>query len=247
MFTGRIWLHEQEYRSMTPKAAKEYFTWFKENIPNELDFLQKMTSSSVVLDFTPESLKVLEDWFIPMRKYVELSEKQILEDYAGAPEFILQDALQTRYAPTVGTADLGARIAIYFGEVFVRNDPDLYWDYVKKPKTDVSFNVPAIFGFSPPNMKYQDSADTFKWGMPMYSDSAKGLNWKKTWYELYQIRKNLKELYWSPDYSIEKHMQYMDEWQERDKKEGKLKEGEIIIMPGSMIRLNEAITKRINK
>ncbi|MCL2706551.1 MAG: hypothetical protein FWE97_00010 [Dehalococcoidia bacterium] len=196
---------------MTPKVAEEYFAWFKDNIPNELANLNDAVGKPVVLDFSPDSLISLEKWFISVRKYVKLSKKQILEDFGNAPEYILQEMMQNRYAPTVGTADLGAKIAIYFGEIFTRNDSGLYWDYVKKPKSDVCFNEPVIYGFTPPNLKYKGYVSTFNWGIPLYSNSSKGTNWKGTWYEFYRIWENLKKLYWAPDYSVEKLMRQMNE------------------------------------
>jgi len=209
MFKNQIWLYEQEYRAMSPKAAKDYFAWFVDNIPNEITELQEVVGDSFILDYSPKTLIQLEEWFISKRKYVELTEEQIREDNANAPEFILQEMLVKKFAPTVESYDLGAKIAIYFGEVFIKNDSDLYWDYVKKPKNEVSFNVPVIYGFTPLDMKYQCYVNTFNWGLPLYSDSPKGTNWQNTWYEMYQLWIEDKAMYYSPDFSKEKLLQKM--------------------------------------
>ena len=111
--------------------------------------------------------------------------------------------LEKRWAPTVGTADLATKLGIYVGEVFIRNDSDLYWDYVKKPKKDNSFNEPVVYGFTPPNMKPY-YLNVLRMCMPFYSNSSKGEKDKKTWYEWYQHWKESKEMYYSPDYCPEK-------------------------------------------
>ena len=208
MFEKKMLMCEHEYRSMTPKVAQHYFEWFKENIPNEvyllqLGMLEDPFARKIPLDYSPESLKTLYEWYLTMRKYKKLSKKQILEDFADAPDYIIQEMLVNRYAPTVGIVDLATKLAIYSGEVFIHNDSDLYWDYVKKPKTDESYNMPVIFGFSPPEMKFQACFNTFSMCMPTYSSSAKGEKDKRTWFEWHQHWMDNKEMYYSPIYSHE--------------------------------------------
>jgi hypothetical protein len=235
MFKKQIWLYEQEYRAMTPKAAKDYFTWFVGNIPDEMISLIEMVGSLINLDYSPESLGPLEEWFISERSYIELTDDQIREDNANAPDFILQEMLVKRFAPTVASYDLGAKIAIYFGEVFIRNDPDFYWDYIKRPKSDACFNKPVICGFSPPDTKYPAYANTFSWGLPLYSDSPKGTNWKSTWREIYQIWRENKEIYYASDDTRDKLLlQRQERWAKEEKT------GELIIMPGSKIKIKKS-------
>lgn len=214
MFKKQIWLHEHEYRAMTPKVAKEYFDWFKENIPNELETLRKVVKKSISLDYTPESLNLIYDWFLSVRTYIKLTKKQILEDYASAPDFILQEMLENRYVPTVQTTEIAAMIAIYFGEVFIRNDSDLYWDYVKKPKSDVCFNEPVVYGFTPPDQK-PCYVSTFNWCIPLYSNTRKGTNWDKTWYEYYLLWIENKATFYAPDFCSEKYIQKILEQNEQ--------------------------------
>jgi len=206
MIKKQMRLSSDEYRNMSPKEAKEYFDWFKANIPNEIEKLNKVSKidKSVVLDYSPESLIALEKWFLPLRVYVKLSKKQILEDYANAPDFILQEMLIKRYAPSVRTVDLAVMVAVYFGEVFVRNNPDLYWDYVKKPKSSAYFNEPVIYGFTPPDMKFPGYVTVLSWCVPTYSNSRRGDKPKKSLYEWYKHWLENKELFWDPDYSAEK-------------------------------------------
>ena len=209
MFPEKIWMQEQEYRTMTPAVAKAYFAWFKENIANEMESLQAgmlidPIAKKISLDYTPESLIPLYEWFLSVKKYKKLSEEQIREDYALAPDFILQEMLGKPYAPTIGSTDLAVKLGIYLGEVFVRNDSDLYWDYVKKPKNDVAYNRPVICGFRPPGMdKHPTYQDVLSGCMPTYSSSKHGEKDKNSFYERYQLWMDNKELFYSPVFSPE--------------------------------------------
>ena len=214
MIKKQIWLYEQEYRGMTPKIAKEYFAWFIENIPNEMDILQQKVGDSILLDYTPESLIPLYDWYLPQRKYVKLSKRQIRKDCAGAPDYILEESLESRYAPTIGSTELGARLGIYLGEVFVRNDPDLYWDYTKKPKSDVSFNVPAICGFSPPTAKHPTYVDVVNGSTPIYSSTPRGEKEKNTFHEWYQLWTMNKAIYYDPNFCAAKYAEDFIKYEE---------------------------------
>jgi len=198
---------------MTPKKADEYFMWFSTQISGEIEILDAMIRREVILDFSPESLKPLENWFIPLRKYEKKSKQEIMASYANAPSFILEEMLEKRYAPTSETVELAARIALYFGEVFVKNNTDLHWGYVKTPKTDIYFNTPVIYGFSPPNMKFQAYVNTFSWCVPVYSSSPKGEQDSNTWSKWYQHWIGEKEIFWDPEYTTQKYMQIMKERQ----------------------------------
>jgi hypothetical protein len=218
MIKKETWLHDHEYRAMTPKEAKEYFEWFKENIPAEMETLRRVVPKKISLDFSPESLIPLEKWFLPARAYKKLPKKQIMEDYANAPDYILEEMLRSRYAPTWQTVTIAAMVGVYLGEVFVRNDKDLYWGYVKKPKSDVHFNMPVVYGFSPPSMKFQASVSALSWCVPTYSTSRHGEKEKKTLYEWYKQCMHGKAVRWSSDYSPEKFMQAMEDWEKEQAK-----------------------------
>ena len=244
MFKKHIWLHEDEYRAMTPKVAKKYFEWFVENIPIVMEALQAELGDEVILDYTPKSLIPLEAWFLPKRRYVELTEKQILEDNANAPkaikDYIIQEAMESRFVPTVGTYYMAAGIGIYIREVFVKNDADLYWDYVKKPKSDVRFHEPVVNGFSPirTDVKYMKTSyfiSPFDICKAFHASSPQGAKQKNSWYDAYNLAIENKEMFYHPDYFAEMLMQKLEEQLEKDKREGKFKEGEVIIMPGSTI------------
>ena len=36
---------------------------------------------------------------------------------------------------------------MYMGEIFIRNNPILYWGYFTEPRTDISVNRPVLLGF----------------------------------------------------------------------------------------------------
>ncbi|MBO4429419.1 MAG: hypothetical protein J5832_05645 [Clostridia bacterium] len=100
-----------------------------------------------MLDFTPESLIPLWKWFGPRIYREEIPqewyEERIAKQPVWAREFIKKEDLSRE------TKKILDDIATYFGETMRRNHSDkLHWDYVKKPKSDVSFNRPVLIGFS---------------------------------------------------------------------------------------------------
>lgn len=200
-----MYLTDQEYRLMTPKEANDYFKWFKDNISVEIENLKKVIGNSVKLDFTPESLIALENWFLPLIVFKKISKKSIRLDYSDAPDFILDEMLQNRYSPTKFTVEMSLRIAVYLGEVFIRNNSELFWDYVIKPKSDAYFNMPVIYGFTPPDMKFQPYCNVIGLCVPSYSKSRHGDYSKKPIYEWYNHWVNEKRIYWSPDYDPIRH------------------------------------------
>ena len=137
------------FKNMTKKQAEQYFNWYIGIIDERIEYLQKYINADVgnfYLDFTPESLVSLWKWFEPKIYLEELPQEWYEERLAKQPEwareFIKKEDLSRE------TKKILIDIATYFGETFVRNYPNkLHWDYVKKPKSDVSYNRPVIKGF----------------------------------------------------------------------------------------------------
>lgn len=138
------------FENMTKKQAEQYFNWYVSIIDERIAYLQnfiKEDGGGFLLDYTPESLKTLWEWFEPKMYLEEMPqewyEEQLAKQPAWAREFIKKEDLSQE------TKKIIFDVATYLGETMRKNHKDvLRWDYVKKPKNDVSFNRPVLIGFS---------------------------------------------------------------------------------------------------
>ena len=64
---------------LTPKRAKEYFLWFKNEIPNRItmlwEYMKEERPESQPFDYSPESLIPLWDWYETKIKQVPQTRK----------------------------------------------------------------------------------------------------------------------------------------------------------------------------
>lgn len=137
------------FTEMTPKQAQEHFDWFINEIPSRIEMLigaiKDTGTNSNEIDFTVESLKPLWVWFKERITTVPRSSEEIDRIKNSVPEWIRDDVQDWDLSKE--TLTLAIDIAIYLSEVFIRNNPSLHWGLLKKPKSDISFNRPVVFGF----------------------------------------------------------------------------------------------------
>lgn len=141
----------------TATETASYFAWFIEQIPGRVEYMASQCSEQLgisrsKIDMTPDSLKYVWRWFLRVAE-IERTPKRKLEHLIGTyskypyaiQEYLLryekeQFSLQTEYI----LMDIG----MYMGEVFVKNNPVLYWGYYTEPRTDFSVNRPVLLGFA---------------------------------------------------------------------------------------------------
>jgi len=122
--------------------------WFVAQIPERLEVLSRAVSAndgrSVIMDYSPESLERLGDWF---GNHIETRNKnhdELTRENDSLPQWFLQHGDKTNWMLTDQTLSLCVDIGIYFGEVMRKHHPVLNWDYVKSGRKFVDYNRPVI-------------------------------------------------------------------------------------------------------
>ena len=138
-----------DFANFTAKEAKEYFEWFMGEREKRVHILSEYIKSEgeeMEFDYTPESLIPLWTWFLEKIRFEKRSEEELKKERAKFPEWMQEHISEDR--PSIETLKYVLDIAVYFGEVFVRNNEGkLYWGYKTKPKRLISVNRPTILGF----------------------------------------------------------------------------------------------------
>lgn len=141
----------QPFREMDRRTARSYFKWFVEQIPQRVAILERAVQTSHKpewqvwdADRTPESLNVLGEWFAehvgtqkPSQKLLEkLKDRSPL--LPTTVDWVLSDT----------TMSLTTDVAIYLGEVFIKNHSGLTWDLFTRGKLNVDYHQPVLTGFT---------------------------------------------------------------------------------------------------
>ena len=140
----------EEFNSI---EAEMYFKWFTGQLKDRIIYLQKF--SNVSLDYSENSLIDIWNWFLKNAK-IEVTprskmndEKNRLKGYskeiaeAVLAEQSKQFSLETEY--------IMRDIAMYLGEVFVKNNPSISWGYHMNVKVNSFANMPLLVGFEDRN------------------------------------------------------------------------------------------------
>jgi hypothetical protein len=130
------------------KEARKHYEWFVSGIPERLDQLRSVVSSSdpmaaKLLDLTPGSLRPLGQW---MERTVEIrpGEARSGDSPVGFPEGLpvgLSDVFTTE------SLSLCIDCGIYLGEVLCARFARVRWVLCEEPRGDVSFHEPVLRGF----------------------------------------------------------------------------------------------------
>lgn len=143
-------LKGKDFVDFTKKEAKIYFEWYLSEFDNRMEQLDryiKATSNKVVqLDYTVESLIPLWDWFEDNIFSNPRTEEEVAEEMTGKPEWMRPWIAESQKIELITWA-IAMDIAIYFGEVFRKNNSGIKWGHVTKPKSHVSYNRPVLYGF----------------------------------------------------------------------------------------------------
>lgn len=137
------------FASSSDEEAKTFFAWFVHNIPYRIQCLEKAINTSkqapdggIKLDKSVESLATLSNWFSkvvrkqkPSDEFVKAYKEQ-MGIYAQNLNWILSSR----------TLSLCFDIGIYFGEVFISNNPTLRW-HLLESKKNIDHHHPVILGF----------------------------------------------------------------------------------------------------
>jgi hypothetical protein len=121
-------LAEKDRQEWRKSEADEYFQWFQENIGPRvkqlLEYLNEKISNS------------------PDEKDLARIGKKIAM-LLQHPKFSIEgDLTDSGYALA---ADMGLLMSVMFQSMF----PHLHWQIVRRPKSDISYNLPVLTGFGP--------------------------------------------------------------------------------------------------
>lgn len=151
----------KSFDKFTKQEAQDYFEWFVSKIGERTDYLR--INTGLRLDYSSESLVSLWAWFlrnaeieVTPKEQLEFLRKQLEESKNPLTDVILREhAKQFSLKTECMIRDIG----MYWGEIFVKNYPTVYWSYYTKPRNDLFVNRPVLLGF--PNEIFPE-----KRGMP---------------------------------------------------------------------------------
>lgn len=125
----------KSFYEMNAKEAKEIFNFYISQIPIRIQYLESFLTKNfdcdICFDYSRESLVNFWDWYSDL-----LVEEQKNHPVAGNPLNLSFDIL-----------GMGSDFAMYFGELFIKEHPKIFWGYKNKPKSNFFLNRPALLGF----------------------------------------------------------------------------------------------------
>ena len=139
------------FEDMKKKQAEQYFVWYIDTIEQRIQNLEKyinLTGTRMVLDKTPNSLIELWDWFSNHIEVCTKDEQELMLESAMRPDWIKAHIMSDRRKLSLNTIMIAVDISAYFGEVFIKNNPNIYWGYLSKPKKLYGVNRPRLLGFA---------------------------------------------------------------------------------------------------
>lgn len=99
------------------------------------------------MDYTPESLKPLWEWFMPRVKVVQMNPEEIRAEMVGLEPWMEDCILEHTEKISSDTGAIMYDITAYCGQVIIKNIPGIYWGCLCKPKSLIGVNEPRLLGF----------------------------------------------------------------------------------------------------
>ena len=144
------------FHKLSHKETESFFQWHLSHLHERIDYLSSVVSCQLKipreeLDLSPHSLILVWSWFLsvaeiertPTARLIEL-EKQYSAHSEQFKRYLLD---QSSDQFSLETEFILKDIGMYLGEVFVKNEPNIYWSYYEKPKSDFFVNMPVLLGF----------------------------------------------------------------------------------------------------
>lgn len=149
---ARQFFDNYAFFELTPKQAKEYFLWYKSEIPNRIallwEYMKQERPEAESFDYSPESLIPLWEWYETKIEQVPMTAKEVESRVRIFPKYLESEIRKNTKKFTDKTLSLALDISIYLGEVVVKNHPHLRWNYRTRPKREVSVYRPVIDGLN---------------------------------------------------------------------------------------------------
>jgi len=140
---------DKPFKKLTKKQAEKYFIWYKSQLTPRVEYLQSY--SGVVLDYSVDSLIDIWDWFLSIAETEETPQvrlDELREELKHLPPDLLETALKEHSRQlSLQTEYIVRDIAMYFGEVYVKNNSAITWGYHTNKRLDSFYNRPLLVGF----------------------------------------------------------------------------------------------------
>lgn len=149
---ARQFFDNYAFFGLSPKQAKEYFLWYTSEIPNRIallwEYMKQECLEAEPLDYSPESLLPLWEWYEPKIEQVSMTTEEIECQVRKYPKYLESEIRRNTKKFTDETISLALDISIYLGEVAVKNHPHLRWNYRVRPKREIIVCRPVIDGLN---------------------------------------------------------------------------------------------------
>lgn len=122
----------KQFKNFTKKEAESYFEWYKNQLNPRIEYLRKY--SGVDLDYSVNSLVDIWGWFLKIaetEKAPKAKTEEVRNRLKSQPKEIIEDVLNEQSRQfSLETEYIIRDIAMYFGEVYVKNNSSIAWGYI---------------------------------------------------------------------------------------------------------------------
>lgn len=142
-----------DFTNMKKKEREDYYNWYLEIMPERLNSLINVIKSTKKYkdwnpDYSPNSLKLLGQWFnenVKIRKQTKIETEEI---YNNAPDWFKAVDVDD-WELTNMTFSIAFDIGMYLANVFLKNHSSLIWKHHNTGRKDhEDYGQPVISGFN---------------------------------------------------------------------------------------------------
>lgn len=140
---------QKPFEEFNLSETETYFKWYISQICNRIKYLQNY--SDITLNYSVDSLVDIWGWFLRTAEIEKTSKSKMNEvrrQLKGQPKEIAEVVLKEQSEQfTLETEYIIRDIAMYFGEVYIKNNSAISWGYHTDVKADSFANMPLLVGF----------------------------------------------------------------------------------------------------
>lgn len=140
------------FRDKKKEELDDFCKWYVDSIHDRIEILERAVKTIPDFkiwkaDYSPESLKLLEDWFKEVITSREISEEENYKIWGNGPNLNKLSGFDDKTL-TEETVSIAIDIGMYLSQVFLKNNPKLRWEFVTKKKTkSMDYGQPVLVGF----------------------------------------------------------------------------------------------------
>ena len=139
------------FKELSYIEAKEYFKWYMEvklkRISNLQKYIKENENTKIRLDYSVDSLDAVWEWYKKEIEIEDMSEDDYCRVCEGKPEWLQERIREEKNKISIITGCICQDIAVYFGEIMVKEHEVLHWDFFMKPKNAINVKEPVVTGF----------------------------------------------------------------------------------------------------